>query len=165
MKVFIIGTGLIGGSFALDIQQEYPEAVIYGIDTNKKHITEALECRVIHEEASFEDLQNAAIVFLTIPVDVALSVLPKVLDIIQDNTLVIDVGSTKQRICEAVKNHPKRRNFLAAHPIAGTEFSGPKAALRGLYKQKTNIICEVEKTAFKLQEKALEIFSKIGMRI
>jgi len=165
MKVFIIGTGLIGGSFALDIQQEYPEAVIYGIDTNKKHITEALECRVIHEEASFEDLQNAAIVFLTIPVDVALSVLPKVLDIIQDNTLVIDVGSTKQRICEVVKNHPKRRNFLAAHPIAGTEFSGPKAALRGLYKQKTNIICEVEKTAFKLQEKALEIFSKIGMRI
>ena len=165
MKVFIIGTGLIGGSFALDIQQEYPEAVIYGIDTNKKHITEALECRVIHEEASFEDLQNAAIVFLTIPVDVALSVLPKVLDIIQDNTLVIDVGSTKQRICEAVKNHPKRRNFLAAHPIAGTEFSGPKAALRGLYKQKTNIICEVEKTAFKLQEKALDIFSKIGMRI
>ena len=88
MKVFIIGTGLIGGSFALDIQQEYPEAVIYGIDTNKKHITEALECGVIHEEASFEDLQNAAIVFLTIPVDVALSVLPKVLDVIQDNALV-----------------------------------------------------------------------------
>ena len=165
MKVFIIGTGLIGGSFALDIQQEYPEAVIYGIDTNKKHITEALECRVIHEEASFEDIQNADVVFLTIPVDVALSVLPKVLDIIQDNALVIDVGSTKQRICEVVKEHPKRRNFLAAHPIAGTEFSGPKAALRGLYKQKTNIICEVEKTAFKLQEKALDIFSKIGMRI
>jgi prephenate dehydrogenase len=154
MKVYIIGTGLIGGSFALDIQKEYPEAVIYGVDLNAQHIKEALECGVIHEEASFEDLQNADVVFLTIPVDVALSVLPKVLDIIQDNALVIDVGSTKQRICEVVKEHPKRRNFLAAHPIAGTEFSGPKAALRGLYKQKTNIICEVEKTAFKLQEKA-----------
>ena len=165
MKVYIIGTGLIGGSFALDIQKEYPEAVIYGVDLNAQHIKEALECGVIHEEASFEDLQNADVVFLTIPVDVALSVLPKVLDIIQDNALVIDVGSTKQRICEVVKEHPKRRNFLAAHPIAGTEFSGPKAALRGLYKQKTNIICEVEKTAFKLQEKALDIFSKIGMRI
>ena len=165
MKVYIIGTGLIGGSFALDIQQEYPEAIIYGVDLNAQHIKEALECGVIHEEASFEDLQNAEVVFLTIPVDVALSVLPKVLDIIQDNALVIDVGSTKQRICEVVKEHPKRRNFLAAHPIAGTEFSGPKAALRGLYKQKTNIICEVEKTAFKLQEKALDIFSKIGMRI
>ena len=165
MKVYIIGTGLIGGSFALDIQKEYPEAVIYGVDLNAQHIKEALEYGVIHEEASFEDLQNADVVFLTIPVDVALSVLPKVLDIIQDNALVIDVGSTKQRICEVVKEHPKRRNFLAAHPIAGTEFSGPKAALRGLYKQKTNIICEVEKTAFKLQEKALDIFSKIGMRI
>ena len=165
MKVFIIGTGLIGGSFALDIQQEYPEAVIYGIDKNAQHLKEAIEFGVIHKEASFEDIHKADVVFLTIPVDVALSVLPKVLDIIHENTLVIDVGSTKQRICEAVKDHPKRRNFLAAHPIAGTEFSGPKAALKGLYKQKTNIICEVEKTAFKLQEKALEIFSKIGMRI
>jgi prephenate dehydrogenase len=94
-----------------------------------------------------------------------LSVLPLVLDTINDNALVIDVGSTKQRICEVVNEHPKRRNFLAAHPIAGTEFSGPKAALKGLYNGKTNIICEVEKTAFKLQEKALDIFSKIGMRI
>ncbi len=64
-----------------------------------------------------------------------------------------------------MSNHPKRRNFLTTHPIAGTEFSGPKAALKGLYAGKTNIICEVEKTAFKLQERALEIFSNIGMRI
>ena len=165
MKVFIIGTGLIGGSFALDIQQEYSEAIIYGIDTNSRHLKEALEHGVIHKEATMNDLPLADIVFLTIPVDIALAVLPKVLDLISDDALVIDVGSTKQRICDVVKKHPKRRNFLAAHPIAGTEFSGPKAALQGLYKDKTNIICEVEKTAFKLQEKALEIFSKIGMRI
>tara|TARA_B110000459_G_scaffold71684_2_gene80547 strand:+ start:2260 stop:3108 length:849 start_codon:yes stop_codon:yes gene_type:complete len=165
MKVFIIGTGLIGGSFALDIQQEYSEAIIYGIDTNSRHLKEALEQGVIHKEATMNDLPLADIVFLTIPVDIALAVLPKVLDLISDDALVIDVGSTKQRICDVVKKHPKRRNFLAAHPIAGTEFSGPKAALQGLYKDKTNIICEVEKTAFKLQEKALEIFSKIGMRI
>ena len=165
MKVFIIGTGLIGGSFALDIQQEYSEAIIYGIDTNSRHLKEALEHGIIHREATMNDLPLADIVFLTIPVDIALAVLPKVLDLISDDALVIDVGSTKQRICDVVKKHPKRRNFLAAHPIAGTEFSGPKAALQGLYKDKTNIICEVEKTAFKLQEKALEIFSKIGMRI
>ena len=165
MKVFIIGTGLIGGSFALDIQQEYSEAIIYGIDTNSRHLKEALEQGVIHKEATMNDLPLADIVFLTIPVDIALAVLPKVLDLISDDALVIDVGSTKRRICDVVKEHPKRRNFLAAHPIAGTEFSGPKAALQGLYKDKTNIICEVEKTAFKLQEKALEIFSKIGMRI
>ena len=165
MKVFIIGTGLIGGSFALDIQQNYPEAVIYGVDLNKSHIKEAISHGVIHQEAILDDVHNAEVVFVTIPVDATLSVLPKILDLVNDDALVIDAGSTKQRICEAVKDHPKRRNFLAAHPIAGTEFSGPKAAMLGLYKEKTNIICEVEKTAFKLQEKALEIFSKIGMRI
>lgn len=165
MNIFIIGTGLIGGSFALDIQQEYSEAVIYGIDQNSAHVKEAKELGVIHHEASFEDLSKADIVFVTVPVDSALNVLPEVLDTVHDNALVIDVGSTKELVCAAVKEHPKRRNFLASHPIAGTEFSGPKAALKGLYKEKTNIICEVEKTAFKLQEKALEIFSKIGMRI
>lgn len=79
--------------------------------------------------------------------------------------VVIDTGSTKAPLCELLVNHPKRRNFLAAHPIAGTEFSGPSAAHVGLYAGKTNIICEVEKTAFKLQERALKIFSDIGMRI
>lgn len=165
MKVFIIGTGLIGGSFSLDIQQKYPEAIIYGIDNNPEHLKEAKKLGIIHEQKTFDDLYSAEIVFLTIPVDVSLTVLPKVLDTINDDTLVIDVGSTKQAICKVVKDHPKRRNFLAAHPIAGTEFSGPISAIKGLYKQKTNIICEVEKTAFKLQEKALEIFLKIGMKI
>ena len=165
MKVFIIGTGLIGGSFALDIQQEYSEAIIYGIDTNSRHLKEALEHGVIHREATMNDLPLADIVFLTIPVDIALAVLPRVLDLISDDALVIDVGSTKQRICDVVKKHPKRRNFLACHPIAGTEKSGPTAAISGLYAGKTNIICEVEKTTFKLQEKALQLFKDIGMRI
>ncbi len=79
--------------------------------------------------------------------------------------LVIEVGSTKQIFCRTIADHPKRRNFLATHPIAGTEHSGPKAAIHGLFKNKTNIICEVEKTAFKLQEKALKLFSELGMRI
>ncbi len=165
MNVSIIGTGLIGGSFALDIQENFSDVKVFGIDKNEHHLQEAKELGVIHEISSFENLDRADIVFLTIPVDVSLKVLPKVLDIVNDNAVVVDAGSTKQQICEVVENHPKRRNFLATHPIAGTEFSGPKAALKGLYQKKTNIICEVEKTAFKLQEKALEIFSKIGMRI
>ncbi|HKL39492.1 MAG TPA: prephenate dehydrogenase, partial [Cryomorphaceae bacterium] len=94
-----------------------------------------------------------------------LNILPEILDGVNDDAVVIDAGSTKQGICDAVRKHPKRRNFLAAHPIAGTEFSGPRAALKGLYKDKTNIICEIEKTAYRLQERALDIFSKIGMRI
>lgn len=165
MNVFVVGLGLIGGSLALDIQEKYPEATIYGIDKNDEHVAKAKELNIIHKKAEFQDLANADIVIVSIPVDVQLEVTPKVLDAINDNTLVFDVGSTKADICNALKNHPKRRNFLATHPIAGTEFSGPTAAIKNLFNGKTNIICEVEKTAFKLQEKALEIFSKIGMRI
>lgn len=165
MNTFIIGTGLIGGSFALDIQQEYQEARIYGIDQNEEHLHEAIALGVVHDPAKLEDLKIADVVIISIPVDASLDLIPTVLDLVNDDAVVIDAGSTKQGICEVVKNHPKRRNFLAAHPIAGTEFSGPRAALRGLYQEKTNIICEVEKTAFKLQERALEIFRRIGMRI
>lgn len=165
MKVFIVGTGLIGGSFSLDIQEAYAEAKVYGIDHNPEHLAEAKNLGVIHEGATISDLSQADVVFVTVPVDTSLNLLPKVLDVIHDDAVVIDAGSTKQSICEAVAEHPKRRNFLAAHPIAGTEFSGPSAALKGLYLGKTNIICEIEKTAFKLQEKALDIFSKLGMRI
>ena len=89
----------------------------------------------------------------------------KILDAIGEDTLVIDVGSTKLPICDAIANHMKRRNFMATHPIAGTEFSGPSAAIKDLFQDKTNIICEVEKTTFKLQEKALELFKSMGMRI
>jgi prephenate dehydrogenase len=165
MNIFIIGTGLIGGSFALDIQQEYQDARIYGIDQNEEHLHEAIALGVVHDPATLEDVKMADVVIISIPVDASLGLIPKVLDLVNDDAVVIDAGSTKQNICEVVKNHPKRRNFLAAHPIAGTEFSGPRAALRGLYQEKTNIICEVEKTAFKLQERALEIFRRIGMRI
>ncbi len=124
-----------------------------------------LQLGVIDEKAKLEDLDKADMVILAIPVDATLEVLPKVLDHVSDNAIVFDVGSTKEDICDKVRNHPKRRNYLAVHPIAGTEHSGPKAAIHDLYKDKTNIICEVEETAFKLQEKALKLFSDLGMRI
>ncbi len=165
MNVYIIGVGLIGGSFALDIQEHFKDARIYGIDINETHLQEAKELGVIHQSADYEDLENADIVIVAIPVDVAVKVVPKVLDLCNDDTLVFDAGSTKSKIAKVVETHSRRRNFLATHPIAGTEFSGPKAALKGLYRNKTNIICEVERTAFKLQERALEIFQKLGMRI
>ena len=164
-NVFVIGVGLIGGSFALDIKKQNSECTIFGIDKNESHLDEALNLGIINEKSSFEELDKADLVIIAIPVDATLDVLPKVLDKINDNAIVFDVGSTKEDICLKVKNHPKRRNFLAAHPIAGTEFSGPGAAIQGLYKNKTNIICEVEETAFKLQEKALKLFADLGMRI
>lgn len=164
-NIYIIGVGLIGGSLALDIKNKRPEVTVYGIDKSEDHINQALELGVIDHKATFEDLDKADLVVLAIPVDASVSVLPDVLDKISDFTLVADVGSTKSDICKVVANHPRRRNFLAMHPIAGTEFSGPKAAIRNLFNQKTNIICEVEKTAFKLQEKAVGLFTEIGMRM
>ncbi|MEP0214286.1 MAG: prephenate dehydrogenase [Cellulophaga sp.] len=165
MNVFIIGIGLIGGSMAKDIKRINADAKIYGVDINDAHVEEALSLGVIDQKASYQDLELADVVIVSIPVDVMVVELPKILDAITDDAIVLDAGSTKGLICKQVENHPKRRNFIACHPIAGTEFSGPSAAIENLFKGKTNIICEVEKTAFKLQEKALELFREMGMRI
>ncbi|MDN3678026.1 prephenate dehydrogenase [Flavobacterium paronense] len=165
MKVYVIGIGLIGGSMALDIQALDKDAVIIGVDTNDNNLQQAIELGIIHQKSDLNEVIDADFVILAVPVDIALGLLPKVLDLVSDDTLVFEVGSTKSPICEAVVNHPKRRNFLATHPIAGTEFSGPTAAIRNLFVDKTNIICEVEKTTFKLQEKGLKLFRDLGMRI
>ena len=165
MNVFIIGIGLIGGSMAKDIKRLYPNSKIYGIDTNASHLEEALALDLIDVKSSYDDLNLANIVIVGIPVDVMVTELPKILEEVNDDCVVMDAGSTKAALCKSLENHPKRRNFLACHPIAGTEFSGPSAAIDGLYQGKTNIICEVEKTAFKLQEKALELYQQLGMRI
>ena len=165
MNVFVIGIGLIGGSMAKDIKRINASAKIYGVDINDAHLEEALSLGVIDQKASCHDLQLADVVIVSIPVDVLVVELPKILDAINDDAIVLDAGSTKSLICKEVENHPKRRNFIACHPIAGTEFSGPSAAIENLFKGKTNIICEVEKTAFKLQEKALDLFRDMGMRI
>ena len=165
MNVYIIGVGLIGGSMALDIKSNYDNVTVFGVDTNENYLDAALNLNIIDKKASIPDLFDADFVILAVPVDIALVLLPSILDVINDDTLVFDVGSTKFPVCEGISNHPKRRNFMATHPIAGTEFSGPTAAVLGLFQGKTNIICEVEKTTFKLQQKALELFDKLGMRI
>lgn len=165
MNIFIIGIGLIGGSFAKDIKRLRPEAKIYGIDTKAAHEEEALSLGIIDVKSSYDELGIAHMVIVMVPVDAMVVELPKILDAVNDDCVVFDGGSTKSMVCKTVAHHPKRRNYLSAHPIAGTEFSGPSAALENLYTGKTNIICEVEKTAFKLQEKALELFHDMGMRI
>ncbi|MEM9649979.1 MAG: prephenate dehydrogenase [Bacteroidota bacterium] len=165
MNLVVIGVGLIGGSFAKDVKKLYPNVAITGIDKSEAHLEEAIDLGIIDQKGDYGILINADLVFVSIPVNALVQELPKILDAVGDDTVVVDAGSTKSLICEVVENHPKRRNFLACHPIAGTEFSGPSAAINGLYEGKTNIICEVEKTAFKLQERALEIFQQLKMRI
>jgi prephenate dehydrogenase len=164
-KIYVIGLGLIGGSMVLDIKAQYDNTIIFGIDVNEDHLAEALKLGIIDEKSAIDTISDADLIIMAVPVDVGLVILPKILNKVAEHTLVIDVGSTKMPICEAVENHPNRRNFLATHPIAGTEFSGPAAAIKGLFHGKTNIICEVEKTTFALQEIGMEVFKKLGMRI
>ena len=164
-NIYIIGVGLIGGSFARDAKKTLPGSTIYGIDANKENLDEAKKLGVIDASATYEDLKKADLVILSIPVDQANDQLPLILDRVNENALVIDMGSTKAGICNAAAGHTKRKNFLAAHPIAGTEFSGPTAAIEKLYDGKTLIVCELEKTDEKLQQKALQLFEAIGMHM
>ena len=150
---------------AKDIKRLNPKATIYGIDNNASHLEEAMELDLIDYISNYDDLHSADMVIVGIPVNTMLLEVPRILDYVNDDCVVLDAGSTKAALCKSLDNHPKRRNFLACHPIAGTEFSGPSAALDGLFHGKTNIICEVEKTAFKLQERALDLFRQLGMRI
>ena len=164
MKIGIIGVGLMGGSFALDIKVPFPSSVTYGIDDSFKNLQKAKEIGLIDFIISYNDLHKMDIILVAVPVNHSLSLIPKVLDLVNSNALVFDVGSTKEAICTLLNNHPKRGNYLAAHPMAGTEFSGPEAAQKGLYVGKTNIICEFEKTNKKLRKIALEIFDSLNMK-
>lgn len=163
-KLVIIGLGLVGGSLALDLKKRLGYQV-FGIDHNPEHIKRALELGVINAEINLSDLKDASVVVIAVPVDKIAKITTTVLDEISDNTLVFDVGSVKNEICKALTNHPKRKNYVAAHPLAGTEFSGPEAAIYDLFDEKVNIICEVEKTDWKILDKALGIFKKLNMRI
>ena len=145
MKIAIIGLGLIGGSLALDLKARGFTNHIIGIEHNEKHQQIALKKGIVDEICELEQgVKKANLVILTIPVNAIIKVLPTVLNHISDYTTVVDMGSTKKRIIEAVAKHPKRRNFVAAHPMAGTEYSGPTAAIYRLFDGKPAIICDKE---------------------
>jgi len=163
-KLVVIGLGLIGGSLALDLKKR-SNYKVYGIDNNQDHIHKALELGVIDEEGNFSQVSDASVVIIAVPVNVIPEVTKRVLDEISNDTLVFDVGSVKNEICKAVESHPNRKNYVAAHPLAGTEFSGPEAAILNLFDEKVNILCEVDKTDWKILDKALSIFKNLQMRI
>lgn len=165
MNVSFIGIGLMNGSLSLDLQRLYPDAIMQGISRKEATLSRAVDLGLIHEVGSLDHLQDADWVFVSIPVEAIVALLPRILDAIGEKTLVLDFGSTKTAICEAVKNHPKRAQFLAAHPIAGTEYSGPEAAVPELYKGKTIMLCETAHTRVALLDKAKKLFSQLDMNI
>ena len=165
MKIGIIGLGLIGSSLALKIDETYNDVYIYGEDISESNLDYAIENNIINNRLRQNDYSKLDILFLAIPVDEILNVLDTILDKVGDNTLVVDLGSTKKPICDIVSNNNNRSKFLAAHPIAGTEFSGPMSADISLFDKKTIILCETEKTENKLLSIAKELFFNIGMNI
>lgn len=158
MKISIIGVGLIGGSMALKLREKNIASFIYGIDNSKQHINEALELKIIDNEADLEQgVKNSDLIILAIPVDAARKLLPSVLDLVSDHQTVMDAGSTKAGIVAAVKNHPMRSRFVAFHPMWGTENNGPKSAIAESFSGKAGVICNKEESA----EDALNVVENI----
>ena len=165
MKTTVIGIGLIGGSMAIDLRKAGIATALTGVEINKANASRAVELRLVDEVLPLERaIEGADLIITAIPVNAIRAVLIKILDTISDSTIVIDTGSTKSQICKAIENHPRRAQFIAAHPIAGTENSGPDAAFSGLFQQKTNIICEQEKSSVAARALAEKIFDALGMR-
>lgn len=164
MKTTIIGLGLIGGSIAIDLRKSGVTTELIGIDLNPTHATKAIELGLIDKiESEDEAIASSDLIILAIPVSALSQLIPSILDSIKKTAVVIDTGSTKASICRAVAHHPHRSQFVAAHPIAGTENSGPEAAFSGLYNDKTNIICEKEKSSDQALSVARKVFDALGM--
>ena len=165
MNVGIIGLGLIGGSIALKIKEIDKNTVIYGLDKDMDSMSYSLTKGIIDKKLDIKSIDNLKYIFIAIPVDAIKSEIESILNKISNDTLVIDLGSTKYEICKRVLDHANRKNFLAAHPIAGTEFSGPSAATNNLFDNKVLILCETEKTDQYLLLDALKIFDLMNMKI
>lgn len=163
-KIHIVGLGLLGGSFGLGARLKFPELIITGTDANPQNLKDALTLGIITEVKDAPDA-DTDIVILATPADTLGDLLLKTLDQVGENTLVFDVGSTKANLTALLTNHPKRKQYLAAHPIAGTEYSGPKAAFAELLDRKVMILCELEKTDLHLKEKAYKLFDALNLKL
>ncbi|SEG50588.1 prephenate dehydrogenase [Halpernia humi] len=158
MKIAIIGVGLIGGSMALKLKQKEFATKIYGVDFNENNLTKAKELNIIDEITDLEiAVKNSDLIILSIPVDSSVKLLPHILDLINDSQTVMDVGSTKFSIVEIIKNHQKRKNFVASHPMWGTENSGPQAATASAFSERAAVICDAEMSA----ESSLNLVKKV----
>ena len=165
MNIGIIGLGLMGGSFALDIRATFKEFVLYGFDKSNEHLKTSFDLNLIDYKLDDDNISKLDLLLISVPVDETIKILPEILNNVGENTLVIDVGSTKFQICKSVSSHKNRKQFLAMHPIAGTENSGPNSSVIGLYHGITNILCEVDKTDPLLLDKAMKILNNFKMKI
>jgi prephenate dehydrogenase len=166
MVVGVIGLGLIGGSAAISLKKKGFASKVIGVDKNQVHCDEALAIGFIDEIYSLTDaIQKADILLLAIPVDAARTILPSLLDQINTKQVVIDMGSTKEGICKIADLHANRKQFVASHPIAGTENAGPSAAFDGLYENKITIICDEHKSTPEAVATCKSLYEHLNMKI
>lgn len=163
-NIGIVGLGLLGGSFALALRKQ-TGAKILGSDNNSSHLFKALKMGFIDEKLEETDWAYLDLVVIAIPVDIIPKVTSEILNKVSKNCLVFDTGSIKAPICKALETQPKRAQFLAVHPIAGTEFSGPEAAVTNLFEGKKCIICDVENTRKDLLAVGIELLQKLNMQV
>jgi prephenate dehydrogenase len=159
MKVLIVGVGLIVGSFEMGLNKKELKHKIVGCDFDEDALNIAFKRRIIDQLFGLEEgVGWADVIVLSTPVDTIKELLVKVLDLITEEKTVVDFGSTKGTICERVKIHPKRGSYVAAHPIAGTEHSGPEAAFAELFEEQNLIICDEELSS----KEKLELFKQLA---
>lgn len=165
MQVGIIGIGLIGGSMAIDLKKRKFADRIVGVENDRLHASAALEIGLVDEVVDLDRcIAESDIVVVATPVSAAIRLIPAILDRV-DRQVVTDVCSTKEKINEIVRYHPNRKNFVAAHPMAGTEYSGPWAALPGLFDGRAGIICNAEDSDIRAVELIKEMYDCLNMRI
>jgi len=166
MVITIVGIGLIGGSLAITLKENGFAKRIIGVDANPLNIDKAIRRRLIDDDLPLEDaIVQSDIIIVATPVDVMMHLLPQILDQVRGNQVVIDVGSTKARLMERLKNHPNRGRLVATHPMAGTEYSGPEAAIPNLFDHKCTVLCDVEDSDADAVEVARRLYASIPMRV
>ena len=166
MTVSIVGIGLLGGSFALILREKYPKMRFVGVDTSVVNGQLALAKGIVDDVLPLDEaIAQSELVVLATPVNVLMNLLPTILDQLPSNATVVDLGSTKGLICEIADAHPRRSQFVAAHPMAGTENSGPGAAFRDLLPGKNLIICDRQKSAPDSLALVESLFRDAGMRL
>jgi prephenate dehydrogenase len=165
MVVTIIGLGLIGGSMAIAMKEKGIASSVIGVDLNVDHQQKALELGLVDKVESLEKAISVSdFIVIAVPVNAAINILPRVLDLVNDQ-VVMDVGSTKSGIIEVIKNHPKRKQFVATHPMWGTEYSGPQAAVRNAFIDKAAVVCNKEESLPAAEQLVEHIYRKLGMHI
>ncbi len=165
-KITIVGVGLISGSFALAMKQHGFAKHIIGVSRTKASLDKALELGLIDEALPLEEaVKKSDFIYVAIPVDATISVMQQIMDLVNDKQIVVDAGSTKNALCTALYNHPNRKRFVASHPMWGTEYSGPEAAVKNAFVGRACVITEKEKSDAEAVEIVENIYKALGMHI